>query len=229
MGILISQKKYILNMLAETGMVDCKPANTPIVTNHSLQIHEGEPAQDRERYRSMVGKLIYLTHTRPDIAYAVGIVSRFMHCPQKAHMEAILRILRYLKGTADRGVLFKKNDHHKIQTYTDADWAGDRDSRKSTSGYFTLVGGNLVTWKSKKQKVVALSSAEAEFREIAKGIAEVLWLRKLLRELGYLSSDSCKFYCDNNVAISISENPVQHDRTKHVKVDRHFIKENLET
>lgn len=114
---------------------------------------------DRRRYQHLVGKLIYLSHTRPDVAYAVGVVSQFMHNPQKDHMEAAMRIVRYLKGSPGRGILFRKNDHLSIQGYTDADWAGSPGDRRSTSGYFTLVGGNLVTWKSKKQKVVALSSA----------------------------------------------------------------------
>jgi hypothetical protein len=165
---------------------------------------------------------------RPDISYSVGVVSRFMHLPQVQHMEAVTRILRYLKGTSDRGVFYGKNRNLDLVAYTDADWAGDRDSRKSTSGYFTLVGGNLVTWKSKKQKVVALSSAEAEFRGVAKGITEILWLKKLLSELDFPPTETCKLFCDNKVAISISENPVQHDRTKHVEIDRHFIKEKLE-
>ncbi|XP_057515578.1 secreted RxLR effector protein 161-like [Amaranthus tricolor] len=164
-------------------MLDCKPANTPIVANHGLQIVEGAEVADQDRYRRMVGKLIYLSHTRPDITYTVGIVSKFMHRPQVEHMAAILRILRYLKGTSNKGVFYSKNDNLDLVGYTDADWAGDRDDRKSTSGYFTLVGGNLVTWKSKKQKVVALSSAETEFRGIAKGVTEILWIRKLLGEL----------------------------------------------
>ena len=176
-----------------------------------------------------MGKLIYLSHTRPDIAYAVGIVSKFMHRPQVEHMVAVLRILRYLKGTSNKGVFYAKNDNLDLIGYTDADWAGDRDDRKSTSGYFTLVGGNLVTWRSKKQKVVALSSAEAEFRGIAKGITEILWIRKLLGELGFVQGQASPLYCDNKAAISISENPVQHDRTKHVEIDRHFIKEKLES
>ena len=227
-GIFINQKKYVLDLLAEVGMLDCKPAETPIVTNHKLQTTPGKEPADKEKYQKLVGKLIYLSHTRPDISYAVGVVSRFMHLPQISHMEAVLRILRYLKGTSNRGVFFKKNGHLDLVAYTDADWAGDRDSRKSTSGYFTLVGGNLVTWRSKKQKVVALSSAEAEFRGVAKGITEILWLRKLLHELGFPSTEACKLFCDNKAAISISENPVQHDRTKHVEIDRHFIKEKLE-
>ena len=228
-GIFINQKKYVLDLLAEVGMLDCKPAETPIVANHRLQTTPGGEPADKEKYQKLVGKLIYLSHTRPDIAYAVGVVSRFMHLPQTPHMEAVMRILRYLKGASNRGVFFGKNHHLDLIAYTDADWAGDRDSRKSTSGYFTLVGGNLVTWRSKKQNVVALSSAEAEFRGVAKGITEILWLRKLLYELDFPPTGACKLFCDNKAAIDISKNPVQHDRTKHVEVDRHFIKEKLET
>ena len=138
--------------------------------------------------------MIYLSHTRPDISYVVRVVSRSMHLPQTSHMEAVMRILRYLKGTSDRGIFFGKKHHLDLIAYTDADWADDRDSRKSTSGYFTLVGGNLVTWRSKKQKVVALSSAEAEFRGVAKGITEILWLRKLLYELDFPPTGACKYY-----------------------------------
>ncbi|GKB83804.1 putative RNA-directed DNA polymerase [Tanacetum coccineum] len=183
---------------------------------------------DRDRYQRMVGKLIYLSHTRLDIAYAVGVVSQFMHQPQVDHMHAVLRIVRYLKGTTGHGVLFKTNGHLNIQIFTDADWAGDKGNRRSTSGYFSLVGGNLVTWKSKKQKVVSLSSAEAEFRGIAKGLAEALWIRKLVSEIGFPPKESIRIMSDNKAAIQISKNHVQHDRTKHVEVDRHFIKEKLE-
>ncbi|KAM0029928.1 putative RNA-directed DNA polymerase [Helianthus debilis subsp. tardiflorus] len=227
-GIFICQKKYILDLLAEIGMIDCKPTDTPIMTNQKLYMEEGAELADKERYQRLVGKLIYLSHTRPDIAYAVGVVSQFMHQPQVAHMDAVWRIIRYLKGTAGHGVLFQPNKHLRIQAYTDADWAGDKGDRKSTSGYFTLVGGNLVTWRSKKQKVVALSSAEAEFRGIARGLAEVLWIRKLLTEIGFPQLEASTIMCDNEAAIQISENPGQHDRTKHVEVDRHFIKEKLE-
>ena len=162
-GIFINQRKYILDLLAEIGMIDCKPADTPMIQNHGLQILEGAKLTDRGRYQRLVGKLIYLSHTRPDIAYVVGVVSQFMHSPQEDHWEAALRIVRYLKGTAEHGVLFKKHGHLEINGFTDADWAGNPNDRKSTAGYFTFVGGNLVTWRSKKQKVVALSSAEAEF------------------------------------------------------------------
>ncbi|KAM0050765.1 putative RNA-directed DNA polymerase [Helianthus debilis subsp. tardiflorus] len=227
-GIFMCQKKYVLDLLADTGMIDCKPAETPMIANQKLYMEEKADLTNKERYQRIVGKLIYLSHTRPDIAYAVGVVSQFMHQPQKAHMEAVLRIIRYLKGKAGHGVLFKSNGHLETQLYTDANWAGDKGDRRSTSGYFTLVGGNLVTWRSKKQKVVALSSAEAEFRGIARGLTEVLWVRRLLTEIGYPPQETSKIWSDNKAAIQISENPVQHDRTKHIEVDRHFIKEKLE-
>uniref|UniRef100_A0A803MPM2 Uncharacterized protein n=1 Tax=Chenopodium quinoa TaxID=63459 RepID=A0A803MPM2_CHEQI len=209
-------------------MLDCKPIDTPMMMNHGLQTIEGEKLVDQTQYERLVGKLIYLSHTRPDLAYAVGVVSRFMHKPQSQHLEAVYRILRYLKGTPRRGVMFEKHGHLDLHAFTDADWGGYRDSRKSTSGYFTLAGGNLVTWRSKRQKVVVMSSAEAEFRGIAKGITEVLWLIKILSELGYAPKRSYKLYYDNMATIRVSENPVQHDRTKHVEIDRHFIKDSLE-
>ena len=154
-----------------------------MVANHGLQIVERTEMADQDRYRRMQGKLIYLSHMRPDIAYAVEVVSKFMHRPQGEHMAAVLRILRYLKRTNSKGIFYSKNDNLDLIGYTDADWAGDRDDRKSTLGYFTLVGGNLVTLKSKKQKVVAFSSAEAKFIGIAKGVTKIIWIRKLLGEL----------------------------------------------
>ncbi|KAK1408895.1 hypothetical protein QVD17_41029 [Tagetes erecta] len=227
-GIFISQRKYILDLLAEVGMVDCKPSDTPMIINHKLKIIEGAKAANKERYQRLVGKLIYLAHTRPDIAYAVGVVSQFMHNPQEDHMEAVMRIIRYLKGTIGRGIVFKKNSHLDAEVYTDADWGGNPNDKRSTAGYFTLLGGNLVTWRSKKQKVVSLSSAESEFRGIAKGITEILWLRKIMKEIGAPFKRPVRLKCDNKAAIKISENPVEHDRTKHVEIDRHFIKEKIE-
>lgn len=139
-----------------------------------------------------------------------------------------MRILSYLKG-AGRGLIFWKNGNIGVQGYTDADWVGCIDDRKSTAGYFTFVGGNLVTWRSKKQNVVALSSAEVEFRGMVKGICELLWIRKMLTELGFEPKGEMKLFYDNKAAIDISHNPVQHDRTKHVEVDRHFIREKIDS
>ena len=131
------------------------------------------------------------------------------------------------EGNSGTWSVVRQKRHLEIHGYTDADWAGNPNDKKSTAGYFTFVVGNLVTWRSKKQKVVALSSAEAEFRGIKSGLTEILWQRRLMKEIIFCPS-KCKFYCDNKAAINISQNPVQHDRTKHVEVDRHFIKENIE-
>ena len=135
----------MLDLLAETSMIDCKLAKTPIIIHHDLQMIEGEKLANRGKYQRIVGKLIYLAHTRPDIAYAVGVVSRFMHQLQTHHMTTVMRILRYLKGTSSRGIFYKKNEHLDLLAYIDTDWDGDRHDRKSTSSYFILVGGNLVT------------------------------------------------------------------------------------
>ncbi|XP_070672530.1 uncharacterized mitochondrial protein AtMg00810-like [Malus domestica] len=166
-GIFLSQRKYVLNLLAETEMLDCKSADSPIVQNHHLAMHLNQVPTNKDRYQRLVGRLIYLSHTRPD-TYAVSVVSQFMHSPSEAHMGMVERILRYLKSSPGRGIMFSKNDHCRIEGYIDADWAGNITDCQSISGYFTFVGGNLVNWQSKKQKVVALSSAEAEYRGMAK-------------------------------------------------------------
>jgi hypothetical protein len=156
----------------------------------------------------LVGKLIYLSHTRRDIAYEVSVVSQFMHSPSEEHMKTVMRILRYLKGSPGRGIMFEKHGYLKIAGYTDADWVGSMCDRKSTACYFIFVGGNLITWRSKKQNVVALSSAKAEFRGMVKGICELLWLRRFLTELGFEPTSEMKLFCDNKAVIDISHNLV---------------------
>jgi hypothetical protein len=225
-GIFLSQRKYVLDLLQETGMIGCRPAMTPIEQNHRL-INDLGKSVDRECYQRLVGKLIYLSHTRPDIAFAVSVVSQFMHDPRSSHMDAVIRILRYLKGCPGKGLLYSCQGSLQVECYTDADWAGSLDDRRSTSGYCTFVGGNLVSWRSKKQTIVARSTAEAEFRSMVHGVCEVLWLRILLTELGLFRDSSLMLYCNNKAAIDIVNNPLQHDRTKHMEIDHHFIKEKL--
>ncbi|KAK8945162.1 hypothetical protein KSP39_PZI008022 [Platanthera zijinensis] len=226
-GIFLSQQKYTLDLLEKMGMSGCRPADTPI-ENHRLGRDDGVEIEDISGFQRLVGRLIYLSHTHPNISYAVSVVSQYMYTPKTRHVDAAHRILRYLKSSPGRGILFSPSTDLKIEVYTDADWARSVDDRRSTSGYCSLVGGNLVTWRSKKQQVVARSSAEAEFRAMAHGVCEGLWLRALLSDLGLVEEGSIRLYCDNKSAISIAHNPVQHDRTKHIEVDRHFIKENIE-
>ena len=152
-----------------------------------------------------------------------------MHNPKESHLQAVYRLLRYLKTTPGKGILYKKHGKLQLECYTDADYAGAVTDRRSTSGYCTLLGGNLVTWRSKKQNVVSRSSAEAEFRSMALGICELLWMKIILEDLKIKWEGPMKLHCDNKSAIAIAHNPVQHDRTKHVEVDRHFIKEKLES
>ncbi|XP_050160303.1 secreted RxLR effector protein 161-like [Malus sylvestris] len=145
-------------------MSACQPVATPLEEGLKLSVDPNQVPVDKGRYQRLVGRLMYLAHTRPDLAYALSVVSQYMHDPGKHRMNAVIRILRYLKGSPGKGILFKKNNHLRVEGYIDADWAGSVDDRRSTSGYFTFVGGNLVTWRSKKQNVVARSSAEAEYR-----------------------------------------------------------------
>ena len=149
--IVVSQQKYVLDLLSDTGMTSCKPADAPIDLNEKLSDIGGDPV-DVGRYQRLVGKLIYLSHTRPDIAFAVSLISQFMHSPKKVHMEAAYRILRYLKGSPGRGLLFEKKAQRTVEVFTDADWAGSITDRRSTSGHCSFFWGNLVTWRSKKTK-----------------------------------------------------------------------------
>ena len=208
-------------------MLGCKPADTPMDSTTKLGAKENCAPVDKGRYQRLVGKLIYLSHTRPNIGFSVSMVSQFMNNPNEEHMEAVYRILRYLKLTPGKGLFFEKNPRRDIEVFSDADWAGSVQDRRSTSGYCTYVWGNLVTWRSKKQSVVSRSSAEAEFRAMAHGICEGIWLRRVLKELKISDEEPMKMFCDNQSAISIAKNPVHHDRTKHVEIDRHFIKENI--
>ncbi|KAL6328004.1 hypothetical protein AAG906_031348 [Vitis piasezkii] len=214
-GIAVSQRKYVLDLLNETGMLGCKPAETPMDTTVKLEESDGSAPVDKGRYQRLVGKLIYLSHTRPDIGFSVSVVSQFMNNPTEKHMTAVIRILRYLKMTPGKGLFFQRTTKKEIEIFSDADWAGSVTDRRSTSGYCSFVWGNLVTWRSKKQSVVARS------------ICEGIWLNRLLEELRVPLKHPMVLYCDNQ-APSIAKNPVHHDRTKHVEIDRHFIKEKIE-
>ena len=195
-GIVLSQRKYTLDLLSDMGMLGCRAAPTPIDQNHKVTAMSGEPV-DKERYQKLVGRLLYLCHTRPDIAYAVSIVSRYMHEPRSGHLDIVYRILRYLKGSPGKGLWFRSNGHLGVDGYSDADWASCLDDRRSTSGYCVFVGGNLVSWRSKKQPVVSKSTAEAEYRAMSQGLSEMLWVRNLLSELKVLRQGHLNVWCDN--------------------------------
>ncbi|KAK4270798.1 hypothetical protein QN277_019568 [Acacia crassicarpa] len=227
-GISVSQRKYTMDLLQETGMLGARPAHTPMELNQKLTIRPNATAVNQERYQKLVGKLIYLSHTRPDICFPVSVVSQFSSNPQKEHMTAVYRILRYLKKTPGLGLFFGKGDSRNIELFTDADWGGSKIDRRSTTGYCTYVWGNLVTWRSKKQPVVSRSSAESEYRALSLGVCEGMWVMRLLKEIKAEQEGPIKVWCDNMSTIRIANNPIHRDRMKHVEIDRHFIREKLE-
>jgi histone deacetylase 1/2 len=183
--------------------------------------------EDSSRYRSIVGGLQYLTHTRPDLSFAVNKVCQFLSQPTDVHWEAVKRILRYVKGTLDMGLRIRKSSSTGISIYTDADWAGCIDDRRSTSGYAIFVGPNLVSWSSKKQPTVSRSSTEAEYKALANGAAEAIWVESLLKELGVSQQHTAIIWCDNLGATYLTANPVFHARTKHIEIDFHFVRERV--
>uniref|UniRef100_A0A2N9HY79 Reverse transcriptase Ty1/copia-type domain-containing protein n=1 Tax=Fagus sylvatica TaxID=28930 RepID=A0A2N9HY79_FAGSY len=194
-GYYLTQAKYTSDLISRAGITDSKIVDTPIEYNNRLNTHDGEPLPDATLYRQLVGSLVYLTVTRPDISYAVHIVSQFMAAPRSLHYAAVLRILRYLKGTLFHGLHFSSQSSLTLQAYSDADWAGDPTDRRSTTGYCFLLGDSLISWRSKKQSVVARSSTEAEYRALADTTAELLWLRWLLQDLGIDCSTAVPIHC----------------------------------
>ncbi|RVW29177.1 Retrovirus-related Pol polyprotein from transposon TNT 1-94 [Vitis vinifera] len=180
----------------KTGMLDCKPVDTPMDPNVKLIPGQGEPLGNPRMYRRLVGKLNYLTITRPDISFPVSVVSQFLQSPCDSRWDAVIRILRYIKSTPGQGVLYENRGHTQVVGYIDADWVGLPTDRRSTFGYCVFIGGNLISWKSKKQDVVARSSAEAEYRAMALAICELIWL-KHLRELRFGKDEQMKLICDN--------------------------------
>jgi hypothetical protein len=226
-GLFLSQHQYALEILDRANMLNCNPISTPVDTKSKLSSRAGKPCSDPTLYRSLAGALQYLTLTRPDLSYAVQQVCLFMHDPRDSHFQLIKRILRYVRGTAHFGLQLHRRSSHDLVAYSDADWAGCPDTRKSTSGFGVFLGDNLVSWASKRQHTVSRSSAEAEYRAVANVVAESCWLRQLLQELHRPIARSTIVYCDNVSAMYLSSNPVQHQRTKHVEIDLHFVRDRV--
>jgi histone deacetylase 1/2 len=226
-GFTLSQAQYTEDILERAGMANCKPASTPIEATPKLSAANGHPVDDGSFYRSITGALQYLTLTRPDIAYAVNQACLHMHAPHDVHWTIVKRILRYLRGTIQHGLKISASPSTDLKVYSDADWAGCPDTRRSTSGYCVFLGDSLVSWSSKRQTTVSRSSAEAEYRAVANAAAECCWLRNLLRELHVRIDKATVIYCDNVSAVYLAENPVHHRRTKHVELDIHFVREKV--
>ena len=227
--VWMHQKQYILKMLEKFGQEDAKVVATPSDVNVKLSKDDGlSKPVDQTEYQSMVGSLLYAAMgTRPDIAQAVGAVSKYNSCPNEAHLTAVKRILKYLKGTVDLALKFQKTNE-RLYGYSDADWAGDTDDRRSTTGNLFILAGGPVSWLSKKQATVALSTSEAEYIAVSAASQEAIWLRRLLQDLGVDETKPTNLLEDNQSAIAMSQNPVGHARTKHIDVRHHFIREQVQ-
>lgn len=227
--IELKQTAYAKKLLEKARMFDCNPVRFPM--EPKLQLHKderGKPVNATE-YKSIVGSLRYLVHTRPDIAYSVGVVSRFMERPTAIHQAAIKRILRYIKGTINYGLTYSKGrGNYLLQGFSDSDLAGDVVDRKSTGGMVFYLDESLITWVSQKQRCVALSSCEAEFMAATAAACQGIWLQKLLSQISDVDSGPVVIYIDNKSAIDLARNPVFHGRSKHIDVRYHFIRECVE-
>ncbi|MCH87512.1 LTR retrotransposon like protein, partial [Trifolium medium] len=226
-GLFLCQRKYALDIISEAGLLGAKPAGFPLEQNHQLPLANGPPISDPERYRRLVGRLIYLSVTRPELSYCVHILAQFMHSPRQEHWDAALRVVRYLKGNPGQGILLRADCDLQLSAWCDSDWAGCPLTRRSLTGWFVLLGHSPISWKTKKQHTVSRSSAEAEYRSMAAAICELKWLKALLISLGVAHALPMKLYCDSQAALHIAANPVFHERTKHIEIDCHFVRDEV--
>lgn len=224
-GIFISQARYINEVLGRFNMQECKTTITPTVMGLNLSKEDSSKDFDPSLYKSIVGNLMYLTATRPDIMFAVSLISRFMERPEEAHWQAAKRILRYVKGTKRLGILYITSACSDLVGYTDSDWAGSVDDRKNTSGYVFHMGSGAISWASKKQPIVALSTAEAEYVAATVATCQAIRMRRMLRSLGQEQAKTTVIFCDNSSAIALSKNSVFHKRMKHIDTRFHYIRE----
>ncbi|KAK6147459.1 hypothetical protein DH2020_018371 [Rehmannia glutinosa] len=223
-GIYISQSKYTKELLKKFGIEEGRTVSTPMATNVKIDKDEKGKSVDESKYRGMIGGLLYLTASRPDILHAVCLCARFQSNPKESHMSAVKRIFRYLKDTIQYGLFYPKNENFSLKGYSDSDYAGNIDDRKSTSGSCQFLGDCLVSWFSKKQNCVSLSTAEAEYISAAFCCTQLLWMKQILADYK-CSFESVPIFCDNISAINIAQNPVHHNRTKHIEIRHHFLRD----
>lgn len=226
-GIILCQHKFAKDLIAASGFDVSQYTSTPLPVHLKLSSTEGDFISQPELYRTLVGKLNYLTNSRPDLSYTVQVLSQYMHAPRTTHLAALQHTLRYLAGTLSQGILLNASDKLTLQAFSDADWASCADTRRSVTGYILLFGSSPVSWKSKKQTTVSRSSAEAEYRAMASAAAEVTWVVRLLEELGVQNLQPVTLHCDNQSALHIAKNPVFHERTKHIELDCHFTRDKV--
>ncbi|XP_020695445.1 uncharacterized protein LOC110108928, partial [Dendrobium catenatum] len=223
----LSQSSYIRDILHLASMTNCKPLLTPLPSKFPNDPALQQPFAQPELFRTIAGSLQYLTSTRPDIAFAVNKLCQHMHSPLQLHFLLLKRILRYLQGTLNYSLVLPKTEL-TLSAYSDSDWAGDPLDRKSTTGFCLFFGTALLSWSVKKQKTVARSSTEAEYRSMAAAATDIIWTRRLCQDF-LIHLPPTELYCDNVSAMSIACNPIFHARTKHIEVDHHFIRDCIQS
>lgn len=207
-------------------MVGCKPHKTPMEANICFsQECKDDSLCDQKKYRRLIGRLLYLCITRPDLVYAVHTLSQFVSKPSSQHMTAAYRILKYIKGTVGNGILFSSDSNLELSAFSDADWGTCSTTRRSVTGFCTFLGESILSWRSKKQNTVSRSSAESEYRAMAHATCEVVWLRHLLEDFGISQKKPVPLFCDNQAAVYLTSNSTFHERTKHIELDCHIIRE----
>ncbi|GKE33213.1 putative ribonuclease H-like domain-containing protein [Tanacetum coccineum] len=226
-GIFISQEKYVDEILKKFGFSTMKTASTPMETSKPLMKDENVEDVDVHLYRSMIGSLMYLTSSRPDIMFVVCACARFQVTPKVSHLHAMKRIFRYLKGQPKLGLWYPKDSPFDLEAYTDSDYAGASLDRKSTTGGCQFLGSRLISWQCKKQTVVANSTIEVEYVVAASFYEQVLWIQNQMLDYGYNFMNT-KIFIDNESTIYIVKNPVFHSKTKHIEIRHHFIRDSNE-
>ena len=234
-SIGISQSKYIKSMLKRFGLESCNPVLTPLDPSVKLSKDmsptsvKGMMKMEKLPYRELIGSLMYLmVCSRPDISFTVGQLASYMNCPGTQHYNAAIHLLKYIKGSMDRELIYKSDSKLQIEGYCDADWATNADNRRSTTGYVFYLSGAPITWKSKLQSTVALSSCEAEYMALTAAAQEAMYLRKLSLDFGLMIDKPTTIYEDNKSAIMMSNNPSMHKASKHIDLKYHFVREAIE-
>jgi hypothetical protein len=221
--IFLNQGKYMVEILKRFDMLECKSMNTPMEAKLKLLVDTSSDLIDATLYGQIIGSLMYLKNTRPDICFAVKTLSQFLVEPRCVHLVATKHVMRYLKGTMDYGLSYDGDHDFTLSGYTDADWAGSVADRKSTSGCCFSLGSVMISWQSRNQSSIALSTMEAEYIAACSASCEAIWLRKLLTDLFDLEMRATTILCDNQSCIKMIENVVFHDKSKHIEILYHFI------